>query len=303
MTLARLSAWTLVVILSLPATLAAEPIPAQERMKSCDAATAITAAHEILNDPATLNEPVAMFIPAYTLFRNGRKEDALFWYYAAQLRARYQIVFENGDRAQVMAAMMMTIGESISQFALLDFRNAQRTIDRVLAWDQSTPNAWRDRPHSAEQRAQLETVYSGLRELRAKLASEGQAFQQQLREIASQGALKPGVNRPNPCVRGELDPSLVKQQTEKEQEQVTELVRNSPEVVRAAGAINEAQVSSRRSPTGSSMPSHYTVYVRGQRDVLAEVSVTRSGGEPLFTVRCTYPASEGERSGREPCPQ
>lgn len=181
-------------------------------MKSCDPDTAIAAAHEVLNDPASLTEPIAMFMPAETLFRHGGKDEALFWYYAAQLRARYQLVFENGDRGQIMAVMMMTLGEGITNYAWYDFRNAQRTIDRVLAWDKTTPNPYQDKQRTAEQNAQVAKVYSGLRDLRAQLGSQGPAMQEKMKELAAQSTPVATVSRPKRCEPGDIDPALAPQE-------------------------------------------------------------------------------------------
>src|SRR5690242_5971064 len=87
------------LVLLLPVMAAAEPdLPARERLKACDPAVAVAAAREILADPATLREPLEMFMPALVLFQGREQDDAVFWLYAAQLRTRYQLAFEQGDR-------------------------------------------------------------------------------------------------------------------------------------------------------------------------------------------------------------
>jgi hypothetical protein len=58
--------WIVLVLLFPLGTLAAEGLPAQDRMLSCDPETATVAAREILNDLKTLAEPrVAPGIPAH----------------------------------------------------------------------------------------------------------------------------------------------------------------------------------------------------------------------------------------------
>jgi hypothetical protein len=174
----------LFALLSPLGTLAAQGQSGEERMQSCDPAVAMTAAREVLNDSTSLKEPVMMFLPAQVLFRNGKKDDALFWFYAAQLRSRYQLVFEKGDRGQLMSIMMMTVGPAINNYGFSDVSNMQRTIERVLTWDKTATNPLRDKPHTPEQRAEVAKVYSGLRDLQAKLAAEGPLLEEQARQSA-----------------------------------------------------------------------------------------------------------------------
>src|SRR3954469_12100182 len=84
------------------AAFAQASIAAQDRMLACDSAVAVAAAREILNDPKSLREPTEMFTPALVLFQGGHKDEALFWFYAAQLRARYQSIFQQGGRGQLL---------------------------------------------------------------------------------------------------------------------------------------------------------------------------------------------------------
>jgi hypothetical protein len=124
----------------------------QERLQSCDRVVALQAAHEVLRDPASLRAPISMFEPARMLFVYGEKEDALFWFYAAQLRARYQLVFEQGDRGQLLQTMLMTVGADINSYGFTDVSRLRTTLDRVLAWDRATEIRYdqdRRRPSSA----------------------------------------------------------------------------------------------------------------------------------------------------------
>jgi len=85
-------------------------LSAQERLASCDSKVVVAAAKEIVNRPDTFKEPFELFSVAAALFQHGKKDAAVFWFYAAQLRVRYQLVFEPGDKDRLMAIMLMTIG-------------------------------------------------------------------------------------------------------------------------------------------------------------------------------------------------
>lgn len=89
-------------------------IHVRERLKSCDPIVSLAAAEEIVRDPSLLKEPLEMFSPAMAIFMRGKKDEGVFWFYAAQLRTRYRLVFEKGDRGQLMTIMMMTMGAPIN---------------------------------------------------------------------------------------------------------------------------------------------------------------------------------------------
>ena len=199
-----------------PNSLADDNFPAADRLKSCDPRIALAAAKEILNGLNTLNEPLEMFAPAYVLLQNGEKDEAVFWFYAAQLRVRYQLAFKKGDRGQLLSVMLMTIGPPINNYAFQDVRNLDRIIERVLEWDRATPNPLRDRPRSRDVEANLEKVYSGIRDLRSKLVAEKDDFEQKARAAAPQIEQSYAQSKPRACKPGEPDPALARQTIETE---------------------------------------------------------------------------------------
>jgi len=150
-----------------PALPAINSLPAEERLQSCDPAIAIAAAEEITRSPASLKEPLLLFSAASVLFHHGRKDDGVFWLYAAQLRMRQQLVFEQGDRAQLMTIMLETAGKPINAYAFQDTRRLDRILQRVLQWDSSTPNPFKDKAVSADERKKVEEVYGGFAGFRA----------------------------------------------------------------------------------------------------------------------------------------
>lgn len=181
---------------------ASENAPASERLKSCNASVALSAAKEILNNPQTLREPLEMFAPALTLFQSGEKDEAVFWFYAAQLRTRYQLVFQKGDRGQLLQVMLMTVGPPINNHAFQDVLKLDRQLERVLAWDRSTPNPLRERPRSPDVEAQIRKVYASFDDMRAKLRTEKDEIEKKAKAAAPEMAHMLAQMRPQPCQPG-----------------------------------------------------------------------------------------------------
>jgi hypothetical protein len=162
------------------------PKTQKEKLESCDPKIAVAAAEDFINNPDMLKEPLALFSPAFVLFLNGKKDDAVFWFYAAQLRVRYQLVFEKGDRGQLLSVMMMTMGPSINNYAFQDTSNLNRILDRVLEWDKKTSNPFRDKTKSESDDKQIVLIYSGFRDLKAKLITEKDDLEKKAKLAAPQ---------------------------------------------------------------------------------------------------------------------
>lgn len=108
------------------------PKTREERLASCDSKIALAAAKEVIDAPESLNEPLGLFQPAIVLFMHGRKDEAVFWFYAAQLRVRQQMIVNNGDRGQLMTVMLMTVGPPINNYAFQNVPRFIEILDRVL---------------------------------------------------------------------------------------------------------------------------------------------------------------------------
>ena len=163
---------------------ASNDIPAVDRQRSCEPVVAIAAAEEILNDQEILFEPLSMVSPSLILFLNGRKDEAVFWFYAAQLRTRYQLVFENGDRGQLLAIMMMTTGALINNYAFQNLDHWSEIMDKVIEWDRNTYNPHRKIKHTAQNDKDIEKIYTGFTDLKQKVLSEKSEYEKKARLAA-----------------------------------------------------------------------------------------------------------------------
>ena len=112
--------------------------------------------------------PLYFYILAEKLFAAGKKDEAVFWYYADQLRYRVYLLVNkdelepSGDPA-AFAALSEEIGRPINEYAFGDIPQLAKTIDAVLAWDQSHSNALT--PHK-KYRSQYDQVIAGLTHMR-----------------------------------------------------------------------------------------------------------------------------------------
>lgn len=277
-------------------------LPVNDRIKSCNPSIAIPAALGILNNPANLKEPLTLFAPVQTLYQHGQKDEAVFWYYAVQLRTRYQLVFEKGDRGQLLMVMSMTTGQLINNYALQDTTRFTQTLDRVLEWDQKTVNPYRDKPQTEANKNEITKIYDGMRELKAKVSADKEKYETQARKNALQieqaytGAFK------TQCQSGQLDPALVDQETKKEWAKAIQFAKSNPDVIRAAGKIIEAYpASSTRNGNGEIMPNKYEISLKAEngKSVYAIIDVTRTAGQANFSLACTTGLSLGQRDPRK----
>lgn len=111
----------------------------------------LCAAQDVAGRPSGLvTAPHEDFRRAGELFRQGQRDEAVFWYYRARLRARVHLearpeLTSRGDSA-LLASMSVSVGERIAEWALDDIPMLTATIERVLTWhdrndDPFTPKA------------------------------------------------------------------------------------------------------------------------------------------------------------------
>ena len=114
--------------------------------------------------------PASYYIYAMRLFGEGRKDDAVFWFYAGQLRYRFHLAANpqlprDGDPA-VMASLNATVGETINGYAGGDPKSWAAQIERVLKWDADTPNGFTSKDRHAKP---WQDIRAGLASLRATI--------------------------------------------------------------------------------------------------------------------------------------
>jgi hypothetical protein len=116
--------------------------------------------------------PAVYFVLAKKLFEAGRKDEATFWLYAGQLRYRYHLkatpgLDPSGDPA-LFGSLAEVIGRPINEWAFGDLDALRATLERVLGWDDRSPNGFTPKDRHAlawqETRAGLRGMIDHIRD-------------------------------------------------------------------------------------------------------------------------------------------
>lgn len=87
--------------------------------------------------------PPVLYVLSATLFQQGKKDEAAFWFYAGQVRAR----FDSNRCADVSAREAVAVlnqqyGPSINKYAFQNVDKLEALIPRVIEWDRKTPHKY-----------------------------------------------------------------------------------------------------------------------------------------------------------------
>lgn len=117
--------------------------------------------------------PSGFYILAEKLFAAGKKDEAVFWFYAGQLRYRVYLLVNHGKQdpsgdPAVFASLSEVIGRPINEYAFGDVPQLAKTIDAVIAWDRSHANALTPRQ---KYRSEYDQIVAGLTQMRDEATS------------------------------------------------------------------------------------------------------------------------------------
>lgn len=86
----------------------------------------------ILKNPNFYNPPV-IYVLSRELFNQDKKEDAMYWFYVAQLRARYDanLCMDNSAK-QAISVLNGEYGPEINKYAFQDIDKLEKTVTRVV---------------------------------------------------------------------------------------------------------------------------------------------------------------------------
>ena len=279
-------------------------LSAEDRLKSCDPDIAIAAAQEIVGNPSNLKEPLQLFSPAFAFFQNGRKDEGVFWFYAAQLRTRQQMILENGDRGQLLAVMQMTMGGPINNYAFQNTSNLNQILDRVLEWDKRTANPFIDKARSQKLDQQINQIYAGFSELKSKLVKEKTSLEAAARQAA------PGIQQmlaqmnSQRCRKGQQDPAYENQTRKEEERLALDYITHNDQVIKLAGGTVKTFPASSTIYSNDRNKGRYDFSITGPKTFYAIVDVNRSSGKPAFSLACVTTLSMGYReAGKDACTQ
>jgi hypothetical protein len=276
----------------------------EARLASCDPAVVRKAAEEMLRDPKTLQEPLVLFNAAAGERTAGRKEEAAFLYLIARLRTSRQILFEKGDRPQLLAIMMMTVGPLVMPILEADPELARRVVRRVIEWDRATPDPYRDREDakSGAMRDKIVEIDAGLARLPDQIRADPTLAAQarEANELADRMVKSTFAER---CGPGTLDAVDVEATSERIKTNAEGFAKAHPFVLaQAGGAVKSTSVGASRQGA-SRLPGRMTVGVtpvtgKGfYAEVDAEVTITpgRKLDSVKFSLVCITSLWIGQR--------
>jgi hypothetical protein len=182
---ARAGVFVLCVALTAPAW--SEPAKLTARLGSKDAAVARAAVTEVLAD-AERADPLVLMQAASRHLELGSAEEAIVWFYAGQLRARYSPLL-SGERSQQVTISTVTQGEGINAHAMRDIVKMLELIARAMLWDEKTYDAWAKAnkldPDSAELLKRRAAARDGLVAFATDLKINRQRYEKAAREYKS----------------------------------------------------------------------------------------------------------------------
>ena len=93
----------------------------------------------VIDKPEDFAPPVLYFLSSI-LFEQGKKDEAVFWFYAGQLRGRIDatICVDKSARAAI-GALNQKFGSPINQYSFKNISLLTNTVEQVLAWEEKTP--------------------------------------------------------------------------------------------------------------------------------------------------------------------
>lgn len=293
---------------SLPSTAASPGDPSvTARLGSCDAAVVRKAVDEMLGDPKTLQEPLMLFYAASGERIAGRTEEAAFLYLAARLRTSRQILFEKGDRPQLLSVMLMTIGPMVMPILEADPELARRVVKRVFEWDRATTDPFREREAAkfGEIAEKLTAIDAGLMHLPDQLRDNSAGVSQARRALdESERQIK--ASYAQRCGPGTLDPADAEAATGRIMRAAENLARDHLFVVaQAGGEIKSTNTGTYRMGLNR-LPTRLTVSVSPANgkmffaEVDAEPTITpeRKLGAVKMSLVCVTDLSPGYRDAR-----
>ena len=136
---------------------------------ACAAAAQPPAQRSTAEMTATIerDHPAAYYVLARRLFAEGRKDDAVFWFYTGQIRFRARLATHpnlprDGEPA-LFGSLSEVVGRPINEYAFGDIPRLAGIIDRALAWDAAHADPY------APQGKTRDDVRAGLARMKAQI--------------------------------------------------------------------------------------------------------------------------------------
>lgn len=129
------------------------------------------------------SHPAVTYAYAKRLFEQGRRDNAVMWFYVGQLRFRFHLranpsLPRDGEPA-LMASLNSTIGQTINEWAGGSPKSWAASIEQALAWDLAHENSITSKQVHSQA---LEDTRTGLASLRESILSSEENIRTQRRE-------------------------------------------------------------------------------------------------------------------------
>lgn len=124
--------------------------------------------------------PAYYYVLAQRLLAANRRDEAVFWFYAGQLRYRIRLSCHPDLRPDIEPALFgslqETVGRPVNEYGFGDLTALTTAMERVLAWDAATHNGFEPKAACATQIAQQR---QGLGQLIAQIRADPDAIRRQ----------------------------------------------------------------------------------------------------------------------------
>jgi hypothetical protein len=87
--------------------------------------------------------PPVFYVLSNVLFQDGQKDEGAFWFYAGQLRARFDANrCADSSARQAVGVLNQNYGSLINQYTFQDISKLELLIPKVVEWDRKTPHSY-----------------------------------------------------------------------------------------------------------------------------------------------------------------
>jgi hypothetical protein len=124
--------------------------------------------------------PSFYYILANRLYVANRKDEAVFWFYAGQLRYRIRLAchpdFAPDTEPALFGSLQDTVGRPVNEYGFGDLTALPAALERVLAWDATSRNGFEPKAACA---AAIAEQRRGLGQLIAQIRANGDDIRRQ----------------------------------------------------------------------------------------------------------------------------
>ncbi len=135
---------------------------------------------EDLRQQASELHPSALYILAGKLFSDGKKDEAIFWFYVGQIRYRFLLganpKLDPSGESAVFSALQSTVGRRINEYAGGDPDTWVAMIKKARQWDRDNPNEFTSKQ---EHHVLHQEILGGLDQMTSHIENNKESIRQE----------------------------------------------------------------------------------------------------------------------------